>query len=272
MKDETIFRNLSELAVAAGDEIMQIYSGNFDIEFKEDESPLTAADKASHNIIAEGLAGFEFRGRTCPVISEEGVLPDYEDRKDWDYYWLIDPLDGTKEFINRRDEFTVNIALIKKDQPYLGLVYLPVTRTLYFGGPEHGSFKLSADCSFSGFDACAERLPLSAAAAAVAEPDVLRAAGSRSHRSAEFDGWVQAEAARRGCSRVEIVTAGSSLKFCLAAEGLIDVYPRFGPTMEWDTAAAHAVVLGAGKKCTRLDGSTMLYNKPDMRNEGFLVM
>ena len=263
MKDKLVFQSLSELAVKAGEEIMKIYSGEIEVELKDDLSPLTAADKASHNVITGGLAEVEILNSRFPVVSEEGEIPGFDQRKSWDYFWMIDPLDGTKEFIKRRDEFTVNIALIEKDHPYIGLVYLPVKKTLYFGGINHGSYKVAADDTDFEY---AVSLPLEQGGS-----DVLKAAGSRSHRSSEFDGWVEAEAKRRGCRSIEIVTAGSSLKFCLAAEGLVDVYPRFGPTMEWDTAAAQAVLEGAGGKCTRVDGSRMIYNKPVLKNDGFLV-
>ena len=220
MKYKKLFQQLAQISVAAGEEIMKIYSGEIEVEFKDDNSPLTAADCASHNVIVNSLSGVEFDGRTLPVISEEGDIPSYDVRKDWDLFWLIDPLDGTKEFVKKRDEFTVNIALIKNNHPYIGVVYLPVKKVLYLGGMETGSFKSDAsDTSLSA----AEKLPRDIKR----DPDVLMAAGSRSHRTEEFDGWVNLQAERRGCSRVEVLTAGSSLKFCIAAEGLVDVYPRF---------------------------------------------
>ena len=264
MKDHQLFKKLTDIAVSAGDAVMQFYSADYEVEFKKDKSPLTAADKAAHDIITTTLKSVSFRGETCPVVSEEGVIPPYDVRKNWGYFWLIDPLDGTKEFISGNGEFTVNIALIGGDSPVLGVVYLPVDRILYFGGREWGSFRAMA--AGSGL-AEKVKLPLDIKR----DRNVLVAAGSRSHRSNEFDDWVKQEAERRRCSSVEILTAGSSLKFCLAAEGRIDVYPRFGPTMEWDTAAAHAVAEGAGRRCTGIDGSRMCYNKPEMRNSAFLV-
>ena len=224
--------------------------------------PLTAADLAADRVISDALESVEFEGRRFPVLSEESAVPPYEVRKNWDSFWMVDPLDGTKEFIKRNGEFTVNIALIRDNYPFLGLVYLPVKEVLYFGGPSCGTFRTgAADITLEN----AVRLPLDIDR----DRSVLTAAGSRSHRSADFDKWVDDEASRRGAVRVETITAGSSLKFCLAAEGLVDVYPRFGPTMEWDTAAAHAVAEGAGKRCVRMDGGRMEYNKPDMRNTGF---
>ena len=264
MENRDLFCSLAGIAFQAGKAIMKVYSGEFDVEFKDDKSPLTAADRASHEIITAGLGILEYNGNILPVISEEGEIPDWQIRKDWEYFWMIDPLDGTKEFVNRRDEFTVNIALIGNDRPVLGLVYLPVKETLYFGGVSAGAYRTSAvDTELLKADLLPQNIEH--------DKSVLRAAGSRSHRSPEFEKWIESEAVRRGCSRVEIVTAGSSLKFCLAAEGAVDIYPRFGPTMEWDTAAAHAVVEGAGKKCTGLDGSRLLYNKEIMKHKGFMV-
>lgn len=263
-KYNRLFKALARISIAAGDEIMKIYSGDFDFSLKDDNSPLTAADEASHRIISEALDELSFEGGILPVLSEEGAEIPWEQRKDWRSYWLIDPLDGTKEFISRNGEFTVNIALISGDRPRLGIVYLPVTEVLYFGGPDLGSFRTQkADIALEN----TESLPLDVPH----EEGVLYAAGSRSHRTPAFNGWVEEIAEKRGCSRVEVVTAGSSLKFCLAAEGTVDVYPRFGPTMEWDTGAAHAVVEGAGKSCTMPDGSRLIYNKKILKNEGFIV-
>ena len=259
-----LFRELASISVEAGQAVMNVYNGDFGYELKSDESPITAADRAAHEIITEALTGVEVGGRTLPVLSEEGAEIPFEERRQWDSYWLVDPLDGTKEFISRNGEFTVNIALIGGSRPRLGMVYLPVTEVLYFGGRGLGSFRTPASDLLL---ARAERLPLGIER----DPDVLTAAGSRSHRSDRFDRWIESEAEKRGCSRVEVITAGSSLKFCLAAEGRVDVYPRFGPTMEWDTAAAQAVAEGAGRSCTDPEGRRLEYNKPDMRNNGFIV-
>ncbi len=258
------YKKLADISLAAGDAIMDIYSGGFDVETKEDGSPVTAADKAANDIITEGLSALEYEGTALPVISEEGPLPQFEERRNWKNFWLVDPLDGTKEFVKKNGEFTVNIALIENNAPVLGFVYLPVKRLLYFGGKDIGAFKTAADdLDLSRL----QRLPLDIKR----DRDILAAAGSRSHKSGKFDGWVSAEAERRGCRGFEIITAGSSLKFCLVAEGVVDVYPKYGPTMEWDTAAAQAVVEGAGGQCVQMDGSIMVYNKPVMKNGGFVV-
>ena len=264
LTEKQIFIELAALAVKAGSIIMEIYSDEIDYELKKDDSPITAADRASHQVLSAGLAEIEYEDRHLPVLSEEGAEIPYDQRSSWERYWLIDPLDGTKEFINRNGEFTVNIALIEKDAPRLGLVYIPVTGMLYFGGLAYGSWKTF------GRDVKLEdivRLPLGKDR----DPAVLVAAGSRSHRSDEFDRWVESHAEEKGCSSVNILTAGSSLKFCLVAEGAADVYPRFGPTMEWDTAAAQAVVEGAGKSCDSVEGGRLKYNKPVLRNSGFIV-
>lgn len=262
---KNLFCELAAIIISAGNEIMKIYSGDIKIELKDDNSPLTAADLAANDVITTGLASVEFEGRRIPTVSEEAEIPEYNVRKKWDYFWLIDPLDGTKEFIKKNGEFTVNIALMKDDYPYLGLVYLPLKKILYFGGALCGSYRTeAADTTLDN----TVKLPLNIKR----DKTVLIAAGSRSHRAVDFDNWVNEEAQRRGCRSVEIITAGSSLKFCLAAEGLVDVYPRFGPTMEWDTAAAHAVAEGAGKRCIRFDGGKMEYNKPVMKNTGFKVV
>ncbi|MDC7125154.1 MAG: 3'(2'),5'-bisphosphate nucleotidase CysQ [Spirochaetales bacterium] len=262
--EKELFYKLCNIALDAGTEIMKIYSGNYKVNYKTDNSPVTAADIAAHNIICEELKKLPLNDHCLPIISEEGEIPSSKHRKSWDYFWLVDPLDGTKEFVSGNGEFTVNIALIKKDYPYLGVVYIPVKEEFFFGGPEFGSYKTHKDgASF---------FPLEKLPSTPQKTGVLRAAGSRSHRTEKFDDWVNLQAQKRGCNSVEIITAGSSLKFCLAAEGLVDVYPRFGTTMEWDTAAAHAVAEGAGKRCLNPDGSRMSYNKTDMKNNGFILI
>ncbi len=264
MEEKELFCGLSAIAVKAGDAIMRVYSGEIEVELKDDNSPLTAADRASHDIIMDGLGSMKYRDSPVPIISEEGEIPHYGVRRKWKRFWLIDPLDGTREFVNKRDEFTVNIALMENNKPLLGLVYLPVRKVLYFGGAYVGTWRAEgSDLKLEN----AEKLPLKIEH----DPGVLRAAGSRSHRSEKYKNWLEAEAERRGCRSIDIITAGSSLKFCLVAEGAVDIYPRFGPTMEWDTAAAHAVVEGAGKRCTDPDGGSLLYNKKVMRHEGFIV-
>ena len=266
-KTEDLFSFLCGLAVKAGDSIMEIYGRDFGWDLKSDESPVTAADRLAHGIISEGLRDFSVDGGPLPVLSEEGRDVPFGERRSWPRYWLVDPLDGTKEFISRNGEFTVNIALVDGEYPMLGLVYVPVGRILYYGGAGYGSFSCPAGEFFKSGLTAAARLPLNLRR----NPDVLVAAGSRSHRSGAFDDWVAAEAEARGCSGVEVITAGSSLKFCLAAEGRVDVFPRFGPTMEWDTGAAQAVAEGAGLSCCDLNGKRLRYNKRSLLNDGFIV-
>ena len=261
----SLFKELAAVSVAAGREIMDIYSENIDFELKDDDSPITAADRRAHEVILRRLSDMEYRGAVLPVLSEEGRDIPAEERKSWKRYWLVDPLDGTKEFISRNDEFTVNIALIEGRYPKFGIVYLPVTGDLYYGGAEYGSWKTKAEDTGLSM---ARRLPFRTDR----DNGVLVAAGSRSHRSGEFDSWVQEKAEKEGYRGFEVITAGSSLKFCLVAEGAADVYPRFGPTMEWDIAAAQAIAEGAGKSCVSAEeGVRMMYNKELLKNASFIV-
>lgn len=261
----SIFESLVAICARAGELILEVYGREFPVEMKEDNSPLTEADRASHEYICSELIKISVEGRIIPLISEEGDITPYEERRLWDYYWLIDPLDGTKEFVKKNGEFTVNIALMKNSRPYAGVVYVPVTGVVYYGSVPTGSFRADVE---DGKPVRTVQVP---DLSADRRDDVLVAAGSRSHRSEEFDSFVNEWVSEKGYSSAEIVTAGSSLKFCMIAEGAADIYPRFGPTMEWDTAAAHAVVEGAGRSFTSLDGSEFPYNKKSLKNGGFLV-
>ncbi len=240
------------LAREAGDAILEVYSTDFEVQEKSDESPLTQADLASHRRIAAGLAELT---PDIPVISEEDGLPDFETRRQWSTYWLIDPLDGTKEFVNRNGEFTVNIALIENERPVFGVVHVPVQNKTYIGCENHGAELRDGDAA-----------PVSIA---VAERcgDAVRVVGSRSHASAGLDAYLD----RLGSC--EMIPMGSSLKFCVIAEGGADLYPRLGLTSEWDTAAAQAVVEQAGGSVVTLDGKPMKYNtKEDILNPFFFVI
>ena len=241
-----------ELARKAGDAILEVYETDFEIEEKADESPLTRADLASHNVIADGLARHDAH---VPVISEEDGLPDFDVRRQWDNYWLIDPLDGTKEFVKRNGEFTVNIARIENHKPVYGVVHVPVTGVTYVGAAGKGAWRIDGD---------ADPVAIEVAAAT---PDVARVVGSRSHQSADVAAWLE----RIG--NHDIIAMGSSLKFCVVAEGKADVYPRLGLTSEWDTGAAQAVVEAAGGSVVRLDGEPLDYNnKADILNPYFIVI
>ena len=242
---------LVALARQAGDAILEVYATDFDVQAKDDDSPLTQADTASHRVIDAGLRALT---PDIPVISEESGLPAFAERSQWDRYWLIDPLDGTKEFVKRNGEFTVNIALIEKHRPVLGIVHVPVQNKTYTGCEGAGSAVIVAD---------GDPEPIQVAAAS-ASP--VRVVGSRSHRGASLDAYLDA------LGEFEMLPMGSSLKFCVVAEGKADVYPRLGPTSEWDTAAAQAVVEQAGGAVVELDGEPLAYNaKSDILNPFFLV-
>jgi 3'(2'), 5'-bisphosphate nucleotidase len=237
------------LAKEAGAGILSVYDTQIEVTLKDDLSPLTLADKVSHDIITEGLAALT---PGIPVISEEGKDVPYEVRKDWEYYWCVDPLDGTKEFIKRNGEFTVNIALMHNNIPVLGIIYVPVAGDLYYGGADIGSWKQIA----SG-----EKNQIYADVKATDWISV----GSRSHASAEETELL----ARYPVSAT--ISIGSSIKFCLVAEGKAHIYYRHGPTMEWDTAAGQAIAVYSGAIMTRPDGRPFEYNKPSLLNGSFLV-
>jgi 3'(2'), 5'-bisphosphate nucleotidase len=251
MQFDHLLEPIVALAQAAGNAILQVYATDFDIEKKSDQSPLTKADMASHNIICKGLTELT---PDIPLISEESGLPDYSVREQWTRYWLIDPLDGTREFVNRNGEFTVNIALIEHKHPVMGVVHVPVQNKTYTGCKGLGSAVISGDGD-------ARKISIAKRSASP-----LRVVGSRSHRGASLDAFL----ARLG--EVEMLPMGSSLKFCVVAEGGADIYPRLGPTSEWDTAAAQAVVEQAGGAVLELHGGPLLYNnKADILNPHFLV-
>jgi 3'(2'), 5'-bisphosphate nucleotidase len=239
------------LSRKAGDSILEVYATDFDVQAKDDESPLTQADMASHKVIERGLRDLT---PDLPIISEESGLPEFEERSQWDRYWLIDPLDGTKEFVNRNGEFTVNIALIDGNRPVLGVVHVPVINKTYTGCEGAGATVRENDDSPRAIEV----------ASTTSMP--VRVVGSRSHRGASLDAFLEE------LGEVEMLPMGSSLKFCIVAEGKADIYPRLGLTSEWDTAAAQAVVEQAGGAVLELDGSPLAYNaKADILNPHFLV-
>jgi 3'(2'), 5'-bisphosphate nucleotidase len=261
-------RKLLERALEAsylgGLEIIEVYNSDFAVETKEDKSPLTLADKRANSVIISIL---ESTG--LPVLSEEGKEIPYEKRSNWGKFWMVDPLDGTKEFIKRNGEFTVNIALIEKGIPMAGVIYVPVQRMMYFGIMGWGAYKIQLDSKPESFDPeylahVAEKLPKAT------KGRKYTAVGSRSHMSPETE--VFFEQLRKEHGEFEVVSMGSSLKICLVAEGVADVYPRFAPTMEWDTAAGHAIVLAAGKSIIDYtSGKEMRYNKENLLNNWFVV-
>jgi 3'(2'), 5'-bisphosphate nucleotidase len=240
------------LAEDAGRAILEVYSTDFDVQSKADESPLTQADLASHARIVAGLAQLT---PDLPIISEESGLPDFGERRHWDRYWLIDPLDGTKEFVKRNGEFTVNIALIEQGRPVFGVVRVPLHNKTYVG------------CEGAGAELREGDKPSGPIRVSSVSSDPVRVVGSRSHRGESLDGYLAA------LGEYDMVPMGSSLKFCVVAEGGADLYPRLGPTSEWDTAAAQAVVEQAGGRVVTLDGQALAYNtKPDILNPHFFVI
>jgi 3'(2'), 5'-bisphosphate nucleotidase len=255
MLDRIDIDGLIAIAREAGAEIMRIYDTDFGVENKEDKSPLTEADRRANAVIVERLrAAYP----DIPMITEENKEVPYAERKDWDWFWLIDPLDGTKEFIKRNGEFTVNIALVRGGKPVAGVIYVPAKDVTYWAMEGRGAHKVEA-----GGDARAIR---------VKDPDPRKLVliGSRSHPSAEFDAYLNEQQARY--EEVDFVAAGSSLKLCLVAEGVADVYPRLGPTMEWDTGAGHAIALEAGAS-VKVFGQDhdLAYNKENLLNPFFIV-
>lgn len=243
---------------------MEVYTGVFDVEYKDDHSPLTTADKQSHAIIHEELSNFGI-----PILSEEGVSIPYNDRKTWDEYWLVDPLDGTKEFVKRNGDFTVNIAFMKSNHPEAGIIYAPVKDILYFAFPGIGAFRCSGrkeslkNLTMDSLLMSSEKLP-------TVYTDEFVIVASKSHQNPDTESFIKKVIEEKGA--VQYMQVGSSLKFCAMAEGSADLYPRLGPTMEWDTAAGHAIAEHAGCEVRKWDSELSLeYNKENLLNPWFLV-
>ncbi len=238
------------IAFDAGRRILDVYEQGFTVTGKDDHSPLTEADRRSNEFILAELARL---APDVPVLSEESAVAGPEIRRAWKFFWLVDPLDGTKEFISRNGEFTVNIALIEGERPVLGVVYVPMVGTCYSACRGAGAFKQKSECRPD---------PIRARAFAGGKPIVV---ASRSHAGPETAAFLASLGAH------DTVAMGSSLKFCLVAEGTADVYPRLGPTMEWDTAAAQCVVEEAGGRVLDARGRPLAYNKPVLRNPWFIA-
>ena len=274
-------------AMEAGNAILQVYhSSDFKVEQKDDKSPLTLADRRAHEVIVKHLSQFDI-----PVLSEEGQDILYDERKNWDTFWLVDPLDGTKEFIKKNGEFTVNIAMISNQKPVAGIVLVPDKNRLYFASSEIGSYRVDMgqiggwlnskfgnqsrfeNLSASAIDATLSELISQSAKLPVSDStnQPFTIAGSRSHSTPELEAFVKEK--RKEYGEVEFISAGSSLKLCLVAEGRADIYPRTGPTMEWDTAAGQAIVENAGGKVYQYDTTVPLkYNKENLRNPWFVAL
>ena len=251
-------------ALLAGMKIMEVYSStDFHVHVKDDQTPVTLADQNAHDQILKTLESTQL-----PILSEEGIHLSYSERKNWELYWLVDPLDGTKEFIKRNDEFTVNIALIQKNEPIAGVIYVPVTGELYVGISGIGAFKLcnpSEDCTLQIMQLSGIKLPEKL------KSDRFVVLVSRSHMNHETEAYI--DELRKKHGSIDIIRMGSSLKICKIAEGNADVYPKIGKTMEWDTAAGHAIVKAVGKNIFLPDLVTELtYNKEDLQNPHFIVL
>ena len=250
MLDQIELNDIEAIALEAGNTIMEIYNRDFSIEYKDDKSPLTEADLASNEVIIKALEKYNI-----PMMSEEGKEIPYEERKDWEYYWCIDPIDGTKEFIKKNGEFTVNIALIHKDTPVLGVVYAPALKDMYKAKKGTGAFKND------------QRLPLKINDT---PNKTITIVASKSHLSEETQTFIDEVA--KTTETIEQVSKGSSLKLVMVAEGSADIYPRLAPTMEWDTAAADAIVREAGKMTYQFENKeAIVYNKENLLNPWFLV-
>ena len=248
---------LLNIAIDAGKEILNIYNDEIIVNSKEDKSPITKADLNSNDLIVNRLKKLE---SNIPILTEESVV-EWKNRKDWIKYWLIDPLDGTKEFINRNGEFTVNISLIENNYPIFGIIYSPVKSLLYYALKNNGCYKLKTNSNLSTLKNF-NKINIQK------EKNITtKVIGSRSHSSKEFLNWVE-----KKFTNFELITIGSSLKFCILAEGKADIYPRFGPTSEWDIAAGHIILEEAGGKLKTIDNKDILYNtKDDILNPHFIA-
>ena len=253
-----------DASIEAGKEILKVYDTDFNIEYKEDESPLTLADKRAHNIIVSYL-----EKTNIPVLSEEGRNISFEERKQWEKLWVVDPLDGTKEFIKKNGEFTVNIALVENNEPVMGVVYAPVLDVLFVGDQQKGAFRIEqASKKEKIFDELKDtnKLPLTVNK----DKDYYGVVASRSHLNRETEEFINK--LKTNHKNIKIVSKGSSLKICMVAEGIADIYPRFAPTMEWDTAAGDAVARASGATVTNVKTNTpLVYNKEELLNPWFIV-
>jgi len=267
----------------AGRAILDVYRQDFDISYKDDHSPLTLADQRSHNIIVSHLS--DVSGERLPILSEEGRSISYQQRRRWKYFWMADPLDGTKEFIKKNDEFTVNIAQIHQNRPILGVIYVPVKDVFYFAGDGLGAYRMdNSDILAIGNNRAVKndsaRVLETILARSIKLPDdnhrfekkdsQITIVGSRSHATKELEAFI--ENMRKKHEQVEFISAGSSLKLCLVAEGRADIYPRLGPTMEWDTAAGQVIVEQARGSVLNYEMDEPLrYNKKNLLNPWFIA-
>lgn len=249
MELSSVLRDVIRIADEASEKVLKIYHSDFKVSYKSDDSPITAADTAAHQIIVSGLRQI---AHDVPILSEEGGDVAWEERRHWRRFWLVDPIDGTKDFTQRTGEFTVNVALIESGEPVLGVVIAPALQEAYWGLKSEGAYKRDRSGKVHRIH--------------VAEPrGTKRVVASKNHLNPETREFIE----RLGDH--EMVQAGSSLKICLIAEGHADIYPRLGPTCEWDTGAAHAVLLAAGGKLQTLDEKPLEYGKEDILNPNFIA-
>jgi len=263
---------IADLCIQAGKNVLEIYNSPFSYSQKEDKSPITEADKISHSVICRGLSNItqSYLGYSLPILSEEGSSIPFKERSSWDFYWLIDPLDGTKEFIKKNGEFTINIALIKKNTPFAGFIYAPVLDELFYGIPDLGAFKISGCLNKSPLSLKNHAIPISPPHKEESSSATIRIISSKSHLNDATRDFI--DGLKNCFTFVDIISAGSSLKFCRVAEGKADIYPRLGPTMEWDTAAGHCICTIAGCRVVDLlTGEEPVYNKKDLHNGEFAV-
>jgi len=255
--DKKNILEILNIAIDSGREILKIYDEEIIVNSKEDKSPITQADINSNNLIVNRLTKLD---QNVPILSEESFVK-WENRKDWKKYWLIDPLDGTKEFINKNGEFTVNISLIENNYPIFGIIYSPVKSLLYYALKNNGSYLLKTNINLKTLNDF-NKININKE-----KKTTIKVIGSRSHLSKEFQAWVE-----KKFINFQLVTIGSSLKFCILAEGKADIYPRLGPTSEWDIAAGHIILEEAGGKLKTIDNQDILYNtKEDILNPHFIA-
>ncbi len=257
IENKKLLLDVCNISIRAGNKVLEYYNDDIEVTDKNDSSPLTKADLASNKIILKSLHDLD---KTIPILSEESLV-EWNKRKNWNKYWLVDPLDGTKEFIKKNGEFTVNIALIENNKPILGIIFAPAKSLLYFAQKNNGSYKINTNIELSKLDE-AKKIVVSD------KSHITRIIGSRSHSNSIFTNWVHEK-----YPGAEIVQVGSSIKFCLIAEGRADIYPRFGPTSEWDIAAGHIIINEAGGKIFTFKDSEVYYNtKEDILNPQFYAI
>ena len=254
--NKKLILDICNISIRAGNKILEYYKDDIEVTHKNDSSPLTKADLASNKLIITSLYNLD---KTIPILSEESLV-DWNTRKSWNKYWLVDPLDGTKEFIKNNGEFTVNIALVVNNSPILGVIFVPAKSVIYFAQKGYGSFTIHTSVEIKSLDEAKQISVLK-------QSNSVRIIGSRSHSNNTFTNWVNEK-----FPNAQIIQAGSSLKFCLIAAGKADIYPRFGPTSEWDIAAGHIILNEAGGKVSTLNNKEIKYNeKESLLNPEFIA-